>query len=1132
MPPPTRAPRFAPTIRAPAAQVRAATPIRPPAVKPGSLARTVRPAGADTLAGGNPGGAGWQGAPPLVRLPSTNGGGPPPSGLPDQASQVLRSPGPGEPLPPQVAEPISRSVGADLQPVRIHSDARSAAAARSLSARAFTWGRHIFLGRGEQPTNLGLVAHEAAHVVQQQGASPSPIQRWSSGQGDRFESEAHQASSAVLRGAPFTVQERTSAPRVQRLGLSDALNYFADKANLIPGFRMFTIILGVNPINMSRVERSAANILRALIEFMPGGGLITQALDNSGVFDKVGAWVEQQIQSLAMTGSAIKQAISDFLDSLSWTDILDLGGVWERAKRIFTEPIDRLINFAKGVVTGIIGFIKDAILMPIAKLAEGTRGYDLLRAVLGKDPVTGEPYPRTAETLVGGFMKLIGKEEIWENIKKANAIARVWAWFQGALESLMGFLRQIPTLFVNAFKALELLDIVLVPRAFAKLVGVFGNFIGNFISWAGNAVWNLLQIVFEVVAPGAIPYLKKAAAAFRTILSNPIGFVGNLVKAGKKGFQQFADNIGAHLKKSLISWLTGSLAGANIYIPNSFELREIVKFVLSVLGLTWQNIRQKLVKVVGEPAVKAMEVGFDIVVTLVTQGPAAAWEKIKEQLSNLKDMVMDAIMSYVIETIVKKAVAKVISLLVPGGAFVQAIISIYDTIMVFIAKLQQIIQVAMAFIDSISAIASGVIGAAANKVEQVLAGLLTLAISFLAGFLGLGKIADKVINILNTKVRQPIDKALDKVIDWIVTTARRIGRFITGRGGAQPAAVAPAAAGAPAHIGEDLQFAAGGEGHHLWIAIRGETADVMLASTPKPLSEYLTEFRTDARDIEDNATKTQVLGWIGTALPLARSIEADSRRAASRQIDTPQRNALDQRIDANEETLRPVLANILNTLGVHVPGQITPPIAVHFITYPGIDLGEYRRQLGMQQSAINAMFVQDWITNRMRFAERRAFTGSGRHPESQQAQQDLRARTRQQLILRLTRGMNATGPVVSAVNADSHLAGFVAGVFASYAETTRRNGLAESTATREVDAWLRTQHALHSPDQVAGGRFDQLTGLGAGSVNTDIGKNWGGFEKPVHLANQLHRDTLDAMRRLNVRRAFYRQVRMNVTLTV
>ena len=39
---------------------------------------------------------------------------------------------------------------------------------------------------------------------------------------------------------------------MQRLGFGDALDYFAYKANLIPGFRMFTIFLGVNPINMTR----------------------------------------------------------------------------------------------------------------------------------------------------------------------------------------------------------------------------------------------------------------------------------------------------------------------------------------------------------------------------------------------------------------------------------------------------------------------------------------------------------------------------------------------------------------------------------------------------------------------------------------------------------------------------------------------------------------------------------------------------------------------------------------------------------------------------------------------------------------------------------------------------------------
>jgi hypothetical protein len=684
--------------------------------------------------------------------------------------------GPGQPLLPAIKAALEPVLEVPLDQVRVHTDPKASEAAKGLSARAFAYGPHIFLGSGQSPSNLELMAHEVAHVLQQQGAPA--VQRSAPGESNAYEREAQQASASAVRGERFTVRERTT-PRVQRFGLSSILNFFADKANLIPGFRMFTIILGVNPVNMSPVERSAANIMRAVVEFIPGGGLITQALDNYGVFEKVGSWVEEQIRGLGMVGSSFKQAIGKFIDSLSLSDALHPGDVWERAKRIFTEPIDRLINFAKGLITGILKFIKDAILMPLAKLAEGTRGWDLLIAVLGKNPITGEAVPRTAETLIGGFMKLIGEEEVWENIKKANALARAWAWFQSAIDGLLGFVREIPSLFIQALKSLEIADIVLLPRAFIKVGSVFGGFIVRFLTWAGDSVWNLLQIIFEVVAPGAMPYLKKVGAAFKKILKNPIAFVGNLVKAGKQGFQQFADRIGAHLKAAFLDWLTGSLEG--VYIPKSFDFREIVKFVLSVLGLTWQNIRQKLVKVMGEPVVKGLETTFDIVVALVRDGPAAAWEKIKEQLTNLKDMVMQGIMDFIIETVVKKAVAKIISFLIPGAAFIQAIITIYDTIMVFIDKLKKIIQVVTAFLDSIMDIANGVIGAAANKVETTLAGLLTLAISFLAGFAGLGKIAAKVMDIINKKVREPISKALDKAIDWIVATAKKLFAKLFGK---------------------------------------------------------------------------------------------------------------------------------------------------------------------------------------------------------------------------------------------------------------------------------------------------------------------------------------------------------------
>jgi hypothetical protein len=689
-------------------------------------------------------------------------------------SEPRRASGAGDPIPASIAGRITSSLGVDLRPVRVRSDPAAAAAARALGARAFAVGTNIALGPGERKTDLSLMAHEVAHVVQQQGAPR--VQRWTGIAGDQYEREAHSAAAAVVQGRPFTVAQRTP-PRIQRLGISDALDYFADKANLIPGFRMFTILIGINPINMSRVERSAANILRAIVEFLPGGGLIVQALDKYGVFDKVGNWVEQQLRTLGITGGLIRDAIDRFIDSLSWDDIFDLGGVWDRAKRIFTEPIDRIIDFAVGLVTGILKFIKDAILKPLAALAEGTQGYDLLKAVLGEDPITGEPVPRNADTLIGGFMKLIGKQEVWDNLKRARAVPRAWAWFQGVISGVMGFVRAIPRLFISALQELEIADIVILPRAFLKVGRVFGGFVLDFMRWAGQQVLGLLQIIFEVLAPGAMPYIRKAAGAFKQIVQNPIGFVGNLVRAGIQGFRQFGANFLRHLRTSLIQWLTGTLSGANIYIPQAFELREIVKFVLSVLGLTWQNIRGKLVRAIGETAVKALETAFDIVVTLVREGPAAAWEKIKEQLSNLKEMVMGEVMNFVRDRIVQAAITKLVTSLNPAGAFIQAVIAIYNTVMFFIERLRQIAQVAMSFIDSISAIAAGAIGAAANRVETTMAGLLTLVISFLARLVGLGKVSDAVVNIVN-KIRAPIDKALDRVVEWIVSMARRIGRAV------------------------------------------------------------------------------------------------------------------------------------------------------------------------------------------------------------------------------------------------------------------------------------------------------------------------------------------------------------------
>lgn len=784
-------------------------------------------------------------APALQRAPIASA----PALNPRPVQSAAPSGGSGGSLPAGVRKFMEPRFGADFSGVRVHSDGAAAQKSAKIDAQAFTTGRDIHFARGrfqpDTPAGKELIAHELTHTIQQGAVKQGPS-----------------APAVPVRERPAKTVHRASG----------ILNWFADKANYIPGFRMFTIVLGVNPINMAAADRSAGNVLRAVIEFIPGGKVIGDALESHGVFERIGGWVDQKLRALSMVGNAFKNAIDKFVDGISLVDIAWVpgwGDLWETAKRIFTEPIDRIKTFVASLATEIIQFIREAILLPLAALAEGTKGYDLLKAVLGEDPVTGQPVPRNAETLIGGFMKLIGEEEIWENIKKANAIPRCWAWFQGAINGLMGFVRAIPGRFVAAFKSLEVIDMILVPRAFVKIATVFGSFLLEFLAWAGNAMWKLLEIIFEVVAPAAIPYLKKAAGSFKDILKNPIPFVSNLVKAGKLGFEKFAGNIGTHLKKAMIEWLTGSLP--SVYIPQKLDLKEILKFVLSVLGLTWANIRVKLVKAIGETAVKVLETGFDIVMTLITDGPAAAWEKIKDQLTDLKDMAIGAITNFVVETIVKKAVMKVVSLLIPGGAFLQAIISIYDTIMVFIDKLAKIIQVAKAFLDSMMDIASGKLENAAKKVESVLAGLLSLAISFLAGFLGLGKIADKVMEVIK-KIRAPIDKAMDFLVNWIVNA----GKALYGK----------AKSAVKDWWKKKKPFnTKSGKGHEISFVGDEKNAVAMVASKHKQsVADHGKEWRKIASGPEATAEQKKNVGLIGLTEALAKKDPNDSALVSNLQM--------------------------------------------------------------------------------------------------------------------------------------------------------------------------------------------------------------------------------------------------------
>src|SRR5262249_46341346 len=79
--------------------------------------------------------------------------------------------------------------------------------------------------------------------------------------------------------------------------------------------------------------------------------------------------------------------------------------------------------------------------------------------------------------------------------------------------------------------------------------------------------------------------------------------------------------------------------------------------------------------------------------------------------------------------------------------------------------------------DSITAIAKGAIGAAANFVEKSLARTIPVVIGFLASLLGVGGISEKIKEVIEA-VRKPINTAIDWVINKAVDLVKAVGGLL------------------------------------------------------------------------------------------------------------------------------------------------------------------------------------------------------------------------------------------------------------------------------------------------------------------------------------------------------------------
>ena len=393
-------------------------------------------------------------------------------------------------------------------------------------------------------------------------------------------------------------------------------------------------------------------------------------------------------------------------------------------------------------------------------------GYRELCMVFGKDLVTGTAMQQNPNAILDALAGLVPGplKEMLRHLRETNAIPKAWAWFKGELGKLdMGAL---PGEILSAITSVSLDK---ARTAVTRRVTGMKNLVTGSARKIAEIALDAVGAGFGPAAQQVIAGLKKSGDVILQVLRNPAGFARNLIQAVTGGFKRFVTNFKTHAGNALGEWLTGN---TGLTFPKSLDIQGVFMVVMSVLGLTYQNFRGRLVKQIGADKVQQAEQNVALLQNIKSKGLHAA-EEMQGSKQGVSKEVKDGVITEVRNNVVQAAVMKLVSMFVPGGGFVQAMLSAFKTVQFLIQEAASIGRLVTGVTSSISSIATGNIAGAVTAVEGSLGQGLTLALKFLAKLFGVSGIGTKVRNIIK-KVKGRIDGVVGKIMDRAAKLVTRL----------------------------------------------------------------------------------------------------------------------------------------------------------------------------------------------------------------------------------------------------------------------------------------------------------------------------------------------------------------------
>ena len=146
---------------------------------------------------------------------------------------------------------------------------------------------------------------------------------------------------------------------------------------------------------------------------------------------------------------------------------------------------------------------------------------------------------------------------------------------------------------------------------------------------------------------------------------------------------------------------------------------------------------------------------------------------------------------------------------------------------------------------------------------------------------------------------------------------------------------------------------------------------------------------------------------------------------------------------------------------------------IEFNNKSGLDEKEFKKQLRDQQDGLCELTIDEYKKNREVYNKRKAETGNGRDPDSAKYQTQAKKEA-----------------------------------IATKTKEFRNQGYSKTEAETMAKKCASDKAALHTPDQIAGGFADRISGMGDSGINSSIGPQWNSKDRIGKLDTYIQKQSL------------------------